>query len=327
MDIVCGTDFGAQARVATEVAAGLVRRVGGTLTLVHALDAPPSPAFGPADVTLFPPPQVDGEEWKRRANAGLSQEAERLRAEGVRVGPVLEAGTPETVLIQAAERVRAGLLVVGTRGYRAPARWLLGSTAERLVSTSPTPVLVVRGDPEGLLAWTRGKGLLRALVAVDFDDSCGGALRFARTLMRAGDVRMHLAHATDTPIAVAPWPPFVPIFPASARPEMEREARVHVLAHVEKLAPGFDSDSIHVVWGKPAAAISDLTESGDFDLILAGTNGRRGIDRAVLGSVANGIIRRAHTPVLVAPPWEVVWERAAELIHDERPVRGGIPAT
>lgn len=326
MDIVCGSDFSGQARVAADVAAGLVRRLGGTLTLVHALDVP-GLSIGAGDVMLFPAPVVDKEGWQRRADAALKEEAERLRAGGMRVGPVVEAGSPETVLIEAAERVRAGLIVVGTHGYRAPVRWLVGSTAERLVSLSPTPVLVVREKPEGLLAWTEGKGVLRALVAVDFDESSGAALRFARQLARHADVRIHIAHATDTPVSIAPWPPFVPVFPDTARPEVEKTAREGLVRHLEKIAPDLSPEGIEVVWGKAAAAITELAESADFDLILAGTNGRRGVDRALLGSVASGILRRSHVPVLIAPPWEVVRERAAELVKNAAPVLGGLEVT
>ena len=51
--------------------------------------------------------------------------------------------------------------------------------------------------------------------------------------------------------------------------------------------------------GDTVEALLDLTRSQTFDLIIVGSHGRGGISRAILGSVAEGILRRASIPVLV----------------------------
>jgi nucleotide-binding universal stress UspA family protein len=52
------------------------------------------------------------------------------------------------------------------------------------------------------------------------------------------------------------------------------------------------------VMGGAAAEILRLAESGEFDLIVMGTHGRRGLQRLVLGSVAETVMRRAAIPVV-----------------------------
>jgi nucleotide-binding universal stress UspA family protein len=50
--------------------------------------------------------------------------------------------------------------------------------------------------------------------------------------------------------------------------------------------------------GSPAHEIVDLAELGHFDLIVMGTHGRSGIAHALLGSVAERVVRRAKCPVM-----------------------------
>ena len=60
--------------------------------------------------------------------------------------------------------------------------------------------------------------------------------------------------------------------------------------------------------GNPAHAIAQLASDIAADIIVVGTHNRRGVERLLLGSVAEGTVRYAHCPVLVIP---------AEQPHDE----------
>ena len=52
----------------------------------------------------------------------------------------------------------------------------------------------------------------------------------------------------------------------------------------------------------PASAIARLADSADVPAIVMATHGRTGLARAVMGSVAGGVLARAHVPVLVVRP-------------------------
>jgi nucleotide-binding universal stress UspA family protein len=54
--------------------------------------------------------------------------------------------------------------------------------------------------------------------------------------------------------------------------------------------------------GEPAAEIVDFAASGRFDLVVIGTRGRTGLRHALLGSVAERVVRRAACPVLTVHP-------------------------
>ncbi|HUG37476.1 MAG TPA: universal stress protein [Candidatus Limnocylindrales bacterium] len=94
-------------------------------------------------------------------------------------------------------------------------------------------------------------------------------------------------------------------------------ARLHVVHVVPpKLAPGITMDSLHdavslfgagidcetaLLTGWPAAAIVDYARDKAIDLIVIGTHGRTGVSRALLGSVAEHVVRTAPCPVLTVP--------------------------
>lgn len=60
---------------------------------------------------------------------------------------------------------------------------------------------------------------------------------------------------------------------------------------------------VEVRFGDPAAEIISAAASGRFDLVALATHGRSAVQRLVLGSVAEQVLRRVTTPVLAVRPW------------------------
>ena len=84
---------------------------------------------------------------------------------------------------------------------------------------------------------------------------------------------------------------------------MEELARTTAGAHMKALAERLRDQGVAEVHsrvgiGSPAHEIVELAELGHFDLIIMGTHGRTGVAHAVLGSVAEKVVRRARCPVL-----------------------------
>jgi nucleotide-binding universal stress UspA family protein len=71
--------------------------------------------------------------------------AEARKNRGLRVRGVLVNGAATTSIVDAAKKLRADVLVLGTHGHSGLDHLLLGSVAERVVRTAPVPVLTVRG--------------------------------------------------------------------------------------------------------------------------------------------------------------------------------------
>jgi nucleotide-binding universal stress UspA family protein len=78
------------------------------------------------------------------AQAALNEEASRLSRKGVNISVVLNVGIAWERILEVAQMVDAGLIVMGTHGRRGVARAVLGSVAERVVRLARVPVLTVR---------------------------------------------------------------------------------------------------------------------------------------------------------------------------------------
>lgn len=67
---------------------------------------------------------------------------------------------------------------------------------------------------------------------------------------------------------------------------------------------GIKVDAIVIKDKKPVDAIIDFATENDIDLIVMGTVGKTGVERVLLGSVAENVVRYAKKPVLVIPSSE-----------------------
>ena len=78
------------------------------------------------------------------AKRALEGRIAHLRSRDLRVRGVLRLGSAHRQIVETARRERCVMIVMATRGRGRVARWLLGSTAERVVRLAPCPVLTVR---------------------------------------------------------------------------------------------------------------------------------------------------------------------------------------
>ena len=137
----------------------------------------------------------------------------------------------------------------------------------------------------------------KILVPVDFSPHSKEALRIAADMSRCYAAPLMIAHVFE-PFAFA-LPEGYVLYTASQLGEM--------LAHFgEQLtssktdAESFGASSVQTkqLQGPAASAIVDLAQAGKFDLIVMGTHGRTGLQHALMGSVAERVLRRAPCPVL-----------------------------
>ncbi len=83
-------------------------------------------------------------EQKAQSRKYLAQVQEALRQEGFRVWTRIEGGAVAEVILQVAAEIGADIIAMSTHGRTGPARWLLGSVADRVVRSSHIPILLIR---------------------------------------------------------------------------------------------------------------------------------------------------------------------------------------
>jgi nucleotide-binding universal stress UspA family protein len=149
-----------------------------------------------------------------------------------------------------------------------------------------------------------GQKVHRVVAAVDMTETGDNALREAMRIARqVEDSELHVVYALDTD------PNMHDATKIARLSEEIGEASNKLKEHVLRIcAPADDAESfvlelvLHIRLGRPAAAIHQLCVDVDADIAVVGTHQRRGLDKLLLGSVAEKLVAMARLPVLVAHP-------------------------
>lgn len=132
------------------------------------------------------------------------------------------------------------------------------------------------------------------LVPTDFEKASAGALDVATSLAQACGAKVTLLHVWEIP--VYPYMDFM--LNSEVITRVEDAAVKHLadaLAELRKVLPDADSK---LRTGLPWQGIIDTIAELKPDLVVMGTHGRRGVGRAILGSVAEKLVRLSPVPVL-----------------------------
>jgi nucleotide-binding universal stress UspA family protein len=135
------------------------------------------------------------------------------------------------------------------------------------------------------------------LVPYDLEHPCVDALSAAADLAPA-------QAAVTAVYVVTPVPAQATL--ADAKNE---EARAHLERPLARLRAALDRAGLRdaharVAFGPPGPTIVETIGATEPDLVVMPTHARRGLQRLVLGSVTEYVVRHAHRPVLVLPPGE-----------------------
>ena len=134
------------------------------------------------------------------------------------------------------------------------------------------------------------------LVPIDFSESSEKALTAACALAAKTEARVHLLHAY-----------VIPVEPAALAPNISEqyieqfvgESKAQLKELASKLCPGAEVGPFLVESGDPREVITAEAKRLHAEVIVMGTHGRRGISRALIGSVAESVVRTAPCSVLV----------------------------
>jgi nucleotide-binding universal stress UspA family protein len=127
--ILVPVDFSGSSRRACEVGVELAEICRVPLTLMHVV---PRTTVSYSNTPYIPAPEY-AHFLEESARSALRDEAARLQGKGRAIETLLEVGAAWEQIIEAAKRLDAGLIVIGTHGRRGLPRAILGSVAERVV--------------------------------------------------------------------------------------------------------------------------------------------------------------------------------------------------
>ena len=141
----------------------------------------------------------------------------------------------------------------------------------------------------------------RICCPVDFSEPSRAAMRYASGLARHFDADLTLFHAYQLPGYTLPEGSVV------ASPKMLQELADVAERHLQEWKALAEADGAPRVAavkavGEPALEVIEFARETAQDLLVVGTHGRTGIRHALVGSVAERVVRRAGCPVLTVHP-------------------------
>jgi nucleotide-binding universal stress UspA family protein len=132
------------------------------------------------------------------------------------------------------------------------------------------------------------------LYPADFSDQSQTAFDVACALAQANGARLVVLHVNDSAIAL------------STDEAEVRQLKQNLNERLRSFRPADTSIAVdhRLVEGNPPLVILDVAEELSADLIVMGTHGHTGLVRALMGSVAEEVVRRANCPVVTvrSPP-------------------------
>ena len=137
------------------------------------------------------------------------------------------------------------------------------------------------------------------LVPIDFSACSKGAFESAVAWGKHFGATVHVLHAYHIPPVVLPDGGFAISQELSAK--IAAASQTALRAYLAQVASAGVTLKAHVHQTEPAASILEVASEVDADLIVMGTHGRSGMSRALLGSVAEKILRSSPVPVLIVP--------------------------
>jgi nucleotide-binding universal stress UspA family protein len=215
----------------------------------------------------------------------------------------VRGGRPYQEILCLAREIDADLIALATRGHSGLKHLLLGSTAERVVRSAPCPVLVVRKRKQKSRAASKSFAIRTILVPVDFSTCSLAGTEYAAFLAKSLHATLRLLHVTYPYVdyvvvdsAGARLSALAEAVEEAARQEMDALKQMDFLRSVPvqtEISAGHATEEVCKAAGQP-----------DIDLIVTSTHGRTGLKHALIGSVAEHVVRYAERPVVVVPSYQ-----------------------
>jgi len=281
--IVVGYDESLSSKAALKEASRWVKVHGGKLYLIHAV------YFDQEEFAILPSQMEKRFEFGAKVCLDAKKDLQAEFGLNGSVESFVCEGEPPEVIVETAETNKADLIALGTYGRKGFKRLLMGSVTSQVIMNSPCDVLVVTrectrctGKDSSLLVPFEGsetskKALVRACELAKLD---GGELTVLYVIPRYEEmVNFYKTEAITT----------------------------HLFQEAEKILDG--AKKIAAELGVPIKAVVQEGHAGDSivkladkfknDLIIMGTHGWSGMNKAIMGSTAERIIANATRPILI----------------------------
>lgn len=262
------TDFSKQAENALKIAGQIAEKNDAEIFLLHSIELPSqftgAPSTGGIPDSLF---------FIRSAEQRFKSFKEAEDLKNIRVSTIIGRGEIFNDIQRTCEENNIDLIVMGSTGASGFKEMFVGSNTEKVVRTSDTPVLVIKGTPSDFI-------IKDFVFATDFSERFKPALRRALAFAEKFDANLHLLWV-NTPVD----------FKTSA----------HAKDQMQKYIEGMNLKDVSLnIYNDFTVekGIINFSKSIGAQLIGMATHGRKGISHILNGSISEDMVNRADIPII-----------------------------
>jgi nucleotide-binding universal stress UspA family protein len=292
--ILCPVDFFPASDAAARYAAGLAANYDATVHYLHVMTPMPTGTYEyMIDTTDIL------KSLEESSMQGMKEIVARAKAAGTVAETELRVGDVYDEIKRTIEVERPDLIVMGTHGRRGVERWFMGSTTEKLLRHSPVPIVTISASGEKAV---NGPRFGRILVTTDFSEGTADALAYAFSVAQENESEvtlLHVVHDISADLSGKYRDPLLDGVRKQLDEMVPAEARnwCNIVTRVET--------------GVPYRIILRTIEDERPDLVVMNIHGKGMLDRALLGSTAERVVRAASCPVMMIPPMKRKLKRKA----------------
>ncbi|ARS90988.1 universal stress protein [Natrarchaeobaculum aegyptiacum] len=241
----------------------------------------------------------DALEESARSAAGDVESVAADRFPDLEVRVETERGTPAQVVSEYVDEVDADLVAMGTSGRSGLERALLGSVTEAVLRTVSVPVLAV--PPSATERSLSRDAVEDVLLPTDDSEGALAAVDVGLDLADEYDALVHAVYAVDTRRLRGASVATGAVDPSDLLSDLERAGDEALEVVRERARERGVSVAGRLASGSAAEAILEAADETGSDLVVMGTHGRSGLERQLIGSVTESVVRGAEVPVCCVP--------------------------
>ena len=219
----------------------------------------------------------------------------------------VKAGSAGDIIVNTAKEINASLIAMSTHGRSGVSRMVYGSVADRVIhDIGSVPIFMVRPPASGDKPAAAPSQLKNVIMPLDGSKLGEASLPYAVAMARKMNLTVHLIQVVNTAQLTAWGDPTLSGAPTGI-------ASVELMSSIEDAAKEYISDTAaalesagvktvqKVLIGSATWQIVSYAHKMENSFVSMTTHGRTGLKRAIMGSIADGVLRESGEPVLMIP--------------------------
>lgn len=273
--ILVPTDFSEEAHHATHVAAQLAKASDAKLKVIHIIEIPTGSSFntiGEVDASSFMLDRIMISRLVEVRKEKLKELEKSSVFRGVKVESEIIFGNPYAGISKEIAKIKANLVIMGSKGSSGIEEVLIGSNTEKVVRQALCPVLTIKKD-------VSIKKLKNIVFATNFSEEVKGVTKEIKKLQEILGAKIHLVKI-NTPNSF------------ETEREVKKAAQVFIKTHQ------ISNTQVHIYNAlSEEDGIIHFAEDYKMDMIAMATHGRTGFMHLLSGSIAEDVVNHAQRPV------------------------------